>query len=179
LSPEASDERGPTRGCWISVGSNVERERSICGAIADLRAVFGPLVISPVYETAAVGFQGEPFLNLVVGINTDWPVRRINQTLRSIEDAHGRERGPDKFAPRTLDLDLLTWGDGVGLIDDYELPRDEILKYAFVLAPLADVASAEHHPTVGRSYGELWQEMARSKAPLSRAALVIEGQPSD
>jgi 2-amino-4-hydroxy-6-hydroxymethyldihydropteridine diphosphokinase len=159
------------RRCWISVGSNVDRERSVRGAVADLRRHFGPLVISPVYETEAVGFAGQPFYNLVVGLDTHLGVAAINRTLRDIEDAHGRVRGPEKFAPRTLDLDLLTWGEASGNIDGCELPRDEILKYGFVLAPLAEVAPEAHHPLDGRTYGALWAEMAPQTAPMRRVAL--------
>jgi 2-amino-4-hydroxy-6-hydroxymethyldihydropteridine diphosphokinase len=156
MSPDSGARR-----CWISVGSNVDRERSIRGALRDLRATYGDLAVSPVYETEAVGFEGDAFLNLVVGITTDRPVGDINRRLREIEDAHGRERGPNRFAPRTLDLDLLTYGDQVGRIDGYELPRGEILDYAFVLGPLADVAPGERHPVDGRTYAELWAEMRR------------------
>ena len=124
------------------------------------------LVTSPVYETEAVGFDGDAFYNLVIGIETDQTVAEIRQTLRAIEDAQGRLRGSKKFAPRTLDLDLLTWGNAVGIVDGYELPRDEILKYAFVLAPLADVAAGERHPADGRTYSRLWSDMARdAEAP--------------
>ncbi len=149
---------GPRR-CWLSIGSNLDREQSIRGAIQDLRATYGELTLSPVYESVAVGFSGAPFLNLVAGIDTDEPVEAINARLRAIEDAHGRVRGPDKFAPRTLDIDLLTWGDAVGRIDSYELPRDEILKYAFVLGPLADVAPRARHPLDGRRYADLWRDL--------------------
>ena len=156
----------PLRRCWISIGSNIDRETSIRGAVDDLRAAFGPLVISPVYETDAVGFDGDAFYNLVVGIKTGQTVAEIRQTLRTLEDARGRLRESEKFAPRTLDLDLLTWGDVVGVVDGYELPRDEILKYAFVLAPLADVAPNERHPADGRSYRQLWSDMAsRTESP--------------
>jgi 2-amino-4-hydroxy-6-hydroxymethyldihydropteridine diphosphokinase len=164
-----SSAAGDPRRCWISVGSNVDRERSIRGAVDDLHSAYGALVISPVYETEAVGFEGEPFLNLVIGIETDEAVGAVNRRLRAIEDAHGRVRGPDKFAPRTLDLDLLTYGDALGEIDGCELPRDEILKYPFVLAPLADVAPEERHPGVGRSFGALWRDMSANSDPPRRA----------
>ena len=177
MNPEPAKTNRHRRRCWISIGSNLERERSVRGAIDALQAQFGDLVISPVYETAAVGFQGDPFYNLVVGIESERSVREINRVLRAIEDAHGRVRGPVKFAPRTLDLDLLTWGDAVGIVDDCELPRDEILKYPFVLAPLADVAPDERHPVVGQRYAELWQQMAHHNGPLKRAALSLEEQP--
>ncbi len=162
------------RRCWISVGSNVERAASIRGAIDDLRAAYGALVISPVYETEAVGFAGDAFYNLVVGIRTGQTVGEIRRWLRAIEEGRGRLRGAEKFAPRTLDLDLLTWGDAVGVIAGYELPRDEILKYAFVLAPLADVAPDEPHPADGRGFAELWRQMAPSAAALHPVTLALE-----
>jgi 2-amino-4-hydroxy-6-hydroxymethyldihydropteridine diphosphokinase len=173
--------QGPSsRRCWLSVGSNVDRESSIRGALSDLRSAYGALVLSPVYETEAVGFDGDAFLNLVVGIETTESVGAINRRLRAIEDAHGRVRGENKFAPRTLDLDLLTFGDAAGAIDGYELPRDEILRYAFVLGPLADVAPQERHPQLGRSYAELWAEMRREAAALTPHPLRLDpGSPSD
>ncbi|KAA6183592.1 2-amino-4-hydroxy-6-hydroxymethyldihydropteridine diphosphokinase [Thiohalocapsa marina] len=158
-----------TQRCWISVGSNQARESSIRAGLQALRAAFGPLTVSPAYETEAVGFRGDPFLNLVVGIDTALPVGQIVERLRAIEDAQGRVRGVDKFAPRTLDLDLLTRGDAVGIIDGYALPRREILDYAFVLGPLAAVAPAERHPLDGRCYAELWRLMQRQTGPLRRA----------
>ncbi len=141
--------------CWISVGSNVEREHSIRHGIADLKTCFGSLLLSPVYESAAVGFVGAPFYNLVVGINTTASVGEINRQLRQIEDRHGRQRGIEKFSARTLDLDLLTYGDAVGCFDGYMLPRPDI-ECPFVLAPLAAIAAAERHPLSGQTYGALW-----------------------
>ena len=151
----ASDTGRRGRRCWIGVGSNLNREQSIRGAIASLGRAFGALIVSPVYETEAVGFDGDAFLNLVVGIETEGGVRNLSARLVEIENIHGRRRGPDRFSPRTLDLDLLTWGNAVGTIAGRELPRDEILKYAFVLGPLADVAPDERHPADGRCYAEL------------------------
>jgi 2-amino-4-hydroxy-6-hydroxymethyldihydropteridine diphosphokinase len=86
--------------------------------------------------------------------------------LRAIEEAHGRLRDGPKFSSRTLDIDLLTLGDQVVHAGKLELPRDEILKYAFVLRPLADVAPEERHPLVGRSYRELWQGFDQAAQPL-------------
>ena len=77
--------------------------------------------------------------------------------MHEIEQRHGRQRGGEKFSSRTLDLDVLTYGDEMRDEDSRHLPRDEILKYAFVLAPLADVAADELHPELGESYGSLWK----------------------
>jgi 2-amino-4-hydroxy-6-hydroxymethyldihydropteridine diphosphokinase len=159
--------------CWISIGSNQERERSIKGAVRALGERFGPLVLSRVYESEAVGFRGQPFYNLVAGFDTDEGVGAVNAVLREIEDAFGRVRGPDKFSPRTLDLDLLTHGDLSGTVDGCKLPRDEILHYAFVLRPLAEVAGEEIHPETGRSYRDLWGGFDRTVQPLAPLELEL------
>jgi 2-amino-4-hydroxy-6-hydroxymethyldihydropteridine diphosphokinase len=159
--------------CWLSIGSNQDREASIRGAIVDLRSAFGDLVLSRVYESAAEGFAGESFLHLVAGIDTDKTVAEIDRILRAIEAAHGRLRGPDKFAPRTLDIDLLTYGQAVGNLDGRDLPRDEILRYAFVLAPLAEVAQDEVHPGSGRTYRDLFRELIPKLARAGQAPVVV------
>jgi len=151
--------------CWLSIGSNQDRERSIRGAVADLRTAFGNLILSRVYESAAEGFSGEPFLNLVAGIRTELGVAAIERILRGIEDAHGRRRGPEKFAPRTLDIDLLTYGDTAGTLEGRAFPREEIFRYAFVLGPLAEVAPDERCPGTERTFRELWQELRRELGP--------------
>jgi len=102
---------------WVSIGSNQARERSIRGAVQALRERFGELTLSQVYESEAVGFEGHPFYNLVAGFDTGETVGELNAAFRQIEDAFGRVRGPDKFSPRTLDIDLLTYGDLVGTVD--------------------------------------------------------------
>ena len=156
--------------CWISIGSNQDRERCIRGAVHALRERFGALILSTVFESEAVGFEGEPFYNLVAGFDTCEPISTLRAALRSIEDSFGRVRGPDKFALRTLDLDLLTYGDLAGTIDGYKLPRDEIQHYGFVLGPLAEVAGQETHPAMGHSYGELWSKLDKSAQPLRPVA---------
>jgi len=78
--------------------------------------------------------------------------------LRAIEADHGRTRGEKKFASRTLDIDILTYGDHVGVLDGVELPRDEILKHAFVLRPLADIAPEVLHPILQKPYAQLLAE---------------------
>ena len=151
---------------WLSIGSNQDPARNVREAVARLRAAFGRVAVSPVYESEAVGFAGEPFYNLVAGIDTDLPVAELRRALRAIEDAQGRVRGPDKFASRTLDIDLLTYGDARQPAEG--LPRGEILEYAFVLGPLADVAPNERHPTAGQRYGDLWAAFDRASQPMRR-----------
>ena len=150
---------------WISAGTNVDPERNLRAAVHQLQREFGELLLSPVYRTEAVGFAGDDFLNMVVGIDTDLPPAQLRAWLRNIEDQQGRVRGDEKFASRTLDLDLLTWGDLVDM--DAGIPRDEILRYAFVLKPLVDVAGKEKYPGTEHSHEQLWQQFQGQKAGMS------------
>lgn len=149
---------------YVGVGSNIEPVRHVRAALAELRERFGELEVSPVYQTEAVGFAGEDFLNLVVSFETESTPLALNDTLRGIEDCHGRRRGPERYASRTLDLDLLLYDDLVADDPAMNLPRDEILRFAFVLKPLADIAGERRHPVDGRSFNELWAGMA-DRAP--------------
>ena len=142
---------------YISIGSNIDRYRHVEAALNALSEWFGELEISPVYESESVGFNGSDFLNLVVAINTDWSVAELTRRFKQLEADNGRKAGAPKFSPRTLDLDILTYGESVGEVDGVQLPRAEILKNAFVLRPLADIAPEEVHPVCGQSYGQLWQ----------------------
>ena len=142
---------------YISIGTNIDRERYVTAALDALADWFGDLQISPVYESESVGFDGSPFLNLVVGVDTDLSVGELSRRLKQLEADNGRRRDVPKFSARTLDLDILTYGDRTGIIDGVELPRGEILKNAFVLRPLADIAPDTVHPVCGKSYRDLWR----------------------
>lgn len=144
---------------WLSIGSNIEPARNVGAALELLAAEFGMLVCSPVYRTPAVGFAGEDFLNMVVGIDTSLPPPALARRLRDIEDRCGRVRGGARFASRTLDLDMLTYDDCVLESEGLVLPRPEILEQAFVLGPLAEVAPDELHPLRKQTYAALWRAM--------------------
>lgn len=141
---------------YVSIGSNLEREKNVRSALAALERRFGALERSRVYETESVGFDGFAFYNLVVSFETALDPRAVVAALREIEDGHGRERAGKRFSDRTLDLDLLLYDDRILDADDLKLPRDEILKYAFVLGPLAEIAGEELHPVEGQTYQALW-----------------------
>lgn len=143
--------------CFVSVGSNVERERNVRGALEALHRRFGPLLVSSIRETAAVGFAGDSFHNLAVGFFTDAPVQQVIDDLSNIEYAHGRIRGGERFGPRTLDLDLLLYGDTVDA--RLKIPRQEIARQAFVLEPLGEIAPNLLHPELNRTMATLWKEL--------------------
>lgn len=106
-----------TRKVYLSIGSNIDREDNVRSAIRCLNARFGQLEISPVYESESVGFKGDAFFNLVVGVTTDLALSELNHLLKVIEDEHGRERSGPKFSSRSLDIDVVTYGDEVGVIE--------------------------------------------------------------
>jgi 2-amino-4-hydroxy-6-hydroxymethyldihydropteridine diphosphokinase len=151
---------------YIGVGSNVDPEANIRQGIQLLRRAFGDLIVSPVYESPAVGFAGNNFYNLVVGFDTALKPQALIQELHTIELQCGRERNAPRFSPRTLDLDLLLYGDWVLHEEKLELPRRDILEYAFVLRPLADIAADLLHPVSGQRIEDLWQRFERNAQPL-------------
>lgn len=147
---------------YVGIGSNVEPEQHVAKAVDLMRARFGRVTLSPVYKNKAVGFEGDDFLNAVAGFETGLAVPELKTALDGIEVRCGRERGAARFAPRTLDLDLLIYGDTVD--EALRLPRKEILRYSFVLKPLADIAGSERHALAGKTYAELWAEFAGDRA---------------
>lgn len=141
---------------YISIGSNIDAEKNIRLAIHALQDHYGKLILSSVYESEAVGFDGDNFLNLVVGLKTEEDVYTVAATLRKIEDENGRVRSGPRFSPRTVDLDLLLYDDLILQEDGLDIPRDEITKNAFVLLPLDEIASQLIHPTSGKTICDHW-----------------------
>lgn len=146
----------------VSLGSNIDSERNIRRALELLQQRYGELTISPVYQTAAVGFEGNDFLNLAVLFSAQDEVNEIVRSLKQIEDRMGRDRSLPRFSARSIDLDLLTYDSQVIDQDGVQIPRHEILRNAFVLKPLSDIMGEEEHPVVGKTYNELWEEMKNS-----------------
>jgi len=151
---------------YISLGSNIDREALTRAGVAALRERYGELVLSSVYESEAVGFDGENFYNMVIALQTDDDVHKVAQTLRDIEDDHGRDRTGPRFSSRTLDLDLLLYDDLILHEKKLQIPRDEILQRAFVLWPMAEVAADLMHPQANKTYASLWNEFDKEKEKL-------------
>lgn len=151
---------------YLSLGSNIDRERHIGAALDALGKHFGSLEISTVFESVAVGFEGDSFYNLVVGIQSGLNVGEIAKVLKHIEDCNGRDRSAPKFGPRSLDIDILTVDNLAGEIDGIKLPRNEVLKNAFVLQPLAELAPDMIHPLTNKTMGQHWQEFDKTSQQL-------------
>lgn len=155
----------------IGIGSNIAPERHVQAALERLAERFGALDVSPIYRCPAVGFSGADFVNLVVAFESDEAIDVVQAGLREIEAAGGRDRAARDGA-RTIDLDMLLFGDIVFDNGDIRVPRADILDYAFVLRPLADIRPDARHPTDGRTYRELWRAFDRPGQPLSEISLV-------
>ena len=147
---------------YLSLGSNIEPGKNLHAAIDELRAKFGRIVVSPTYRFPAVGFDGPEFVNLAVGIDTDLDVFALNDWLHALEDRHGRRRDVPRYSSRTLDIDIVLYGErvikGAG---NLEVPRAELMQ-TFVLQPLADIAPDALHPTLQKSIADLWASGASS-----------------
>jgi 2-amino-4-hydroxy-6-hydroxymethyldihydropteridine diphosphokinase len=141
---------------YVSIGSNIDRDQHIPSSLSCLSHDFGRLNVSSLYESEAVGFESDAFYNLVVSFVSDLAVAEIAAHLRRLELAHGRQRHSQKFSARTLDLDLILYGDLIVNDGGLQIPRAEIEHYAFVLEPLAEIAPQQIHPVLGQSYAHLW-----------------------
>lgn len=150
---------------FISVGSNIDKEKHTKAGLQGMYQAFGELVLSSVFESESVGFEGNNFYNLVVKASTSLSIEEVCRVLKQIEQDNQRQRCEKKFAPRTLDLDLLLY-DQIVTNGPVELPRPEVLYNAFVLKPLAELAAQEIHPLKNKTYGTLWQEYDKSQQKL-------------
>ena len=151
---------------YVAAGSNVEPERNLAVASGELCREFPGVRFSPWYRNRAVGFEGDDFINFAAGFNTELPLEDVLPRLHAIETLCGRPRGAPRWAPRSMDLDMLLYGDLVRDEPKLKLPRPDLLKRAFMLGPLADLAPDLVHPTLKLTIGELWARFDRAAHPL-------------
>lgn len=153
---------------YVAAGSNIDPERNLARAVAELAREFPGARFSPWYRNRAAGFEGDDFINLVAGFDTALPVREVIERLQAIEALCGRPRGAPRWAPRTMDLDVLLYGDLVCDEAGMKIPRPDLLKRAYMLGPLATLAPEVRHPTAGLAIGELWRRFDQAAHPLER-----------
>ena len=157
----------------MSLGSNIDPEKNLRLGVAELRRRYGHVDVSAVYRNQAVGFEGDDFLNLVAGFESDDSPLAICEAIELIHNVAGRNRKGGKWESRPLDIDLLLYNDRV--IDDrpVRIPREDVLEYSFVLRPLAELAPDLVHPVTGRTVLEHWQEFDASSHPLEMVGVDI------
>lgn len=142
---------------WLGLGSNINAENNIRAGIKELEDKFENVSLSPVYTSRAVGFDGDDFINLVARVETEMHPLELREYLRDLEDRYGRKRNVPKFSDRVLDIDILLYDDLVLRSPVLETPRGEIMKFAHVLKPLADLEPDLIHPTELRSMADIWE----------------------
>ncbi|WP_018624097.1 2-amino-4-hydroxy-6-hydroxymethyldihydropteridine diphosphokinase [Kangiella aquimarina] len=147
---------------YISIGSNQDAARQIRYGVQRLDEMFSHLKLSKVYESEAVGFEGDNFLNLVARAETQLTIAQVEQIFKAIEKEAGRRRDVPKFSDRALDIDLLLYDDVI-CEQPIHLPRGEILHHAFVLQPLAEIEPQRKHPVINKTYQELWQAFSKKE----------------
>ena len=161
---------------YVAAGSNVEPERNLTLASHELVREFPDTRFSSWYRNAAVGFQGDDFINFVAGFSSDLPVHEVVRKLQAIETLCGRPPGAPRWAPRSMDLDILLYDSLICDEPKLKLPRPDLLRRAFMLGPLAELAPGLMHPTAGVTIGELWSRFDPAAHPMHKVPAM--GQPS-
>jgi 2-amino-4-hydroxy-6-hydroxymethyldihydropteridine diphosphokinase len=146
----------------ITLGSNINREQNVNEALARLEQQpdLHILAVSPIYVTQAVGADGKAaaqpaFSNAAICVETELDPFTLRGKLRALEAAMGRMRTADKFAPRPIDLDIAFYGDRVLEVAGKVIPDPDVLRFAHVAVPLADVAGDWIHPQTGQTLAEI------------------------
>ncbi len=153
---------------YLGVGSNIDSEHHIRYGVTALQQLFGRVGFSSVYRSPAVGFDGAPFLNLVVRVETDRQLGELAITLKTLEYRYGRTLNSTKCSSRRLDIDILTFDNYHGVYGGIKLPRPEILENAYVLCPFAELAPTLILPGQAMTLGELWGCYSNSRQPITK-----------
>ncbi|NIS83546.1 MAG: 2-amino-4-hydroxy-6-hydroxymethyldihydropteridine diphosphokinase [Anaerolineales bacterium] len=159
-----------TQKAFISLGSNIDPETNLPLAVHLLNAIGDVIAISMVYQNPAVGPTPQPpFLNAAVLVETNHPPQTIRNLLRAIEGDLGRVRGEDKYAPRTIDLDLCLLGNIVMENQDITLPDPDLLERAHLAVPLAELNPDFLHPVSGERLSQIAARLRAGADLLPRA----------
>lgn len=158
-------------GAFVALGSNIEPEVHLAQAARLLRQRFHSARFSACYRNPAFGFSGADFVNAVAGFDTALTIEALLTELRDIETQCGRGPADPRWGPRAIDIDLLLYGDTVGSGPDYTLPRPDLVRRAYMLGPLAELAPGLRYPPAGPSIAELWHRFPEAPAGLRRTEL--------
>ena len=142
---------------YVAAGSNVDPVNHLRMAVDALRQAYPSLRVSPAYRNKAVGFTGDDFINLVAGFSTNDPVARVREQLQAIETLCGRPPLAPKWAARSMDLDILLFGQLISTEPGFVIPRPDLLRRPYMLKPMADIAPDVVHPQLQKSMRELWE----------------------
>jgi len=145
---------------YLSLGSNLgNREQNLRGAIRQASALGRLVAVSSFYQTEPVEFTDQPwFLNCVIALETETQPAQLMAELLRIEHEMGRQRVLKK-GPRSIDIDILLFGDAVVNTPELTIPHPAMARRRFVLEPLAEIAPELRHPVAGKTVRELLAEL--------------------
>lgn len=158
---------------YLGLGSNIRPEENLSLGVRELRRHYKNVDVSSVYRGAAVGFDGDDFLNLVVRFRSEETPVEICREIERLHDLAGRKRGSDKWASRSLDIDLLLYDDLIMDEGPVRVPRSDVLEYSFVLRPLSELAPDLVHPVTGKTMLTHWQEFDAASQPLELVGVIL------
>ena len=156
---------------FVGIGSNVDPDAHIGSALTDLRERFGAIELSTAYRNPAVGFEGDDFVNLVVRFRTVMQLSEVLGVLHEIEIRRGKDLAAPRLASKTIDLDLLLFGNLVIENDHLVLPRPETTTAEHYVRPLSELEPDRLHPVTGGTFAELWSQLEDDAGPLTRYPL--------
>ena len=143
---------------FVSIGSNINPKENIKIAKGFLNKLFD-CKYSNLYNTKAEGFEGNDFINCVVGFETNLLATELQKHLKKIELKMGRTENQKGMSNRVIDLDIILYGDHVFEEDDFDIPSKDIEDYLFVLEPLAEIAGELRHPVSKIPFSELLKQL--------------------
>ncbi len=158
---------------FLGLGSNINPQENLGRALKDLESRFGKLESSSVYRSAAYGFEGDDFLNMVVRIETELQPIEVHAEIEHIQRAAGRDRISRGYSSRTLDIDLLLFDDLVINEPPIRVPRSDVLRFGFVLGPLAEIAPELVHPETSLSIQKHWDQFDADGHPITRESVIL------
>jgi 2-amino-4-hydroxy-6-hydroxymethyldihydropteridine diphosphokinase len=165
----------------VLAGSNIDPERCVPEAVRYLRrrTDLSVVAVSDCYQTAAVGSPDDApdFVNAAIQISTELGPEDLRNALHSIEDQLGRVRTEDKNAPRTIDLDIVFYGDLVKDFDGWSLPDPDMVVHPHVAVPVAEVVPDWAHPVSGRSAKEIAEALIDDDPSISPAKVMELSPP--
>ena len=157
---------------YLGIGSNIDPEKNLVHALEELEIRFGELEKSSVYRSKAFGFEGDDFLNMVVALGSELTPIEIHTQLEEIQCAAGRDCAARGYSSRALDIDLLLYDDLVMDEPPIRLPRPDVLRFSFVLGPMAEIAPELRHPETHQNYQSHWIDFDSESHPITRQPVI-------
>ncbi len=162
--------------CFLGIGSNIDPLQNVAAAVEWLKSKFLVLNVSPVYRSPSAGFVGDDFLNLAVQIETELSLEELKQRLKSYELHCEMQRNRSKYFSRIIDIDIVTFGDHVGVFSGIVIPRPEVFYRPYVLKPITDIARTVSLPKSRATYQGILKKRVLSEPSFLNSLTYVANQ---